>query len=88
MELSNQPAPVLDQRFFHITGIAMVVATLVAGAIMVWLANDVGTTEKPVLITANVVSPTTALQEPVTFAAPVNEVNFRINSNEMVSSFR
>ena len=88
MELSSQPAPVLDQRFFQLTGIAMVFGTLVAGAIMVWLANDIRMTENSVLITANVVSQTTTLQEPVTFAGPVNEVNFRVHSNEMVSNFR
>ena len=80
MELSSQPEPILDQRFFHITGIAMVFGTLVAGAIMVWLANDNRMTQAPALITA--------LPEPVTFAGPVNETDFRIHSNEMASSFR
>ena len=88
MELSSQPEPVLDQRFFHITGITMVFGTLVACVIMVWLANDIRMTQAPALITTNVVSLTTALPEPVTFAGPVNEIDFRIHSNEMASSFR
>ena len=40
MQLSRPPDEVLDNRFFHVTGIVMVVATLLAGAIILRLAND------------------------------------------------
>ena len=85
---SSQPKQVLDQRFFHITFIAMVLGTLVAGAITVWLANDFRVETTPVAITSNIDSQTAASQIPETFAGPVNEANFTVHSNEMVSSFR
>jgi hypothetical protein len=47
MEFSNPPAKVLDKRFFQVTGIVMVLATLLAGTITLWLANDVATIESP-----------------------------------------
>jgi hypothetical protein len=57
----------------------MVVGTLAAGAITVWLANQTGVTQTPVLITSNIVSDTMAAQEPETFVGLVTEANFRIS---------
>ena len=88
MELSSQPEPVLDQRFFHVTGVVMVLGTLMAGAIMLWLANDVGVTETPHLVTASRDSQATAFGEPLSIAGPITEVNFRVHPNEMVSNSR
>ena len=88
MGLPSQPEQVLDKRFFHITGVAMVLATLVAGAITVWLANDIRMSHTSLIIARGMGNQTSALQKPQTFAGPVNEVNFRINSNEMVSNSR
>jgi hypothetical protein len=74
MGLSSQPDQVLDQRFFHITGLAMVLGTLVAGAITVWLANDIRPTEIPVLITDNIARQTSALKKPEKFPDPITEL--------------
>jgi hypothetical protein len=86
MRHSSQPEQVLDQRFFHITGLAMVLGTMVAGAIMLWLANDIGMTKPPLLIIGSRDSQATSLGEPVRFSGPVTEANSRVYSNEMVSN--
>jgi hypothetical protein len=88
MGLSSQPEQVLDQRFFHMTGLAMVLGTLVAGAITVWLATDTGMA--PTGITRNIGkgNPTERSQKHQIFVVPVSEVNFRVRSNEMVFNSR
>ena len=52
MDVSGQSTQTLDQRFFHITGLVLVLGTLVAGAITLWLANDMGETQARFLISA------------------------------------
>ena len=86
MEISSQPEQVLDQRFFHITGIAMVLGTLVAGAIMVCLASDTGVTTTPVLIIGSSDNQASALGKTGRITGPVTEVNFRVHLNDMVSN--
>jgi hypothetical protein len=90
MGLTSQPEQVLDQRFFHMTGLAMVLGTVVAGAITIWLAND--RMSQPSLHTLHITKvsgrPTSALQEPPTIAGAVAELPFSIHANEMVSNSR
>jgi hypothetical protein len=54
MELPSPPANVLDKRFFQVTGIVMVLVTLVAGSITVWLASEVTTLKQPDLIASTI----------------------------------
>ena len=41
MDATSQPEQVLDQRFFHVTGLVIVLATLIAGAITLTLTSQV-----------------------------------------------
>jgi hypothetical protein len=86
MGLSNKPEHVLDQKFFHMTGLAMVLGTLLAGAITVWLAHDTGRSVPTLVITRNIENRTGVSQKPNTFNGLISEVNFRIY--EMVSNAR
>jgi hypothetical protein len=50
MELPSPPTNVLDKRFFQVTGIVMVVITLAAGSITIWLASEMTTIKQPDVI--------------------------------------
>lgn len=85
MELPSQPEQVLDQNFFYLTGIAMVMGTLAAGAIMVWLANDIGVQQTSALTVGSSDNQASASGEPTRLAGPITEVNFTVHSHDMVS---
>ena len=40
LQQSSQPDTTLELRFFHATGIVMVLGTMMSGAIMLWLATQ------------------------------------------------
>jgi hypothetical protein len=85
MEVSGQSTQVLDQKFFHVTGISLVLGTLVAGAITLWLANDMGKTQARFLLNTTDSSHTT-LPTAERFTGRIAEVNARLQFERMVSN--
>ena len=47
LQQSSQPDTTIERRFFHATGIVMVLGTIVSGAIMLWLATNTQTSLPP-----------------------------------------
>ena len=85
MDVSGQSTQTLDQRFFHITGLVLVLGTLVAGAITLWLANDMGETQARFLISATENSHTT-LPTTEKFADQIAEASARLQFERLVSN--
>jgi hypothetical protein len=85
MDVSGQSTQVLDQRFFHITGLALVLGTLVAGAITLWLANDLGKTQARLLLGTTYGSHTTlpTTERPT---GQIAEVSARLQFEQVVSN--
>ena len=82
MDLTKQSDQTLDQRFFQLTGLVMVLGTLLAGTIMVWLANDM---EKSATIVISNIYIEPPLQAPDSFAGtPLGKANVSLSLNEKV----
>lgn len=83
MDLTKQSGQTLDHRFFQLTGLVMVLGTLMAGTIMLWLANDMEKPSNIVISTMNFEP--TPLQAPESAAASrVGQPNASLSLNEMV----
>ena len=52
MDATSQPEQALDQRFFHVTGLVIVLATLMAGAITLTLTNQMAEAQFTDVVTA------------------------------------
>jgi hypothetical protein len=85
MDVSGQSTQVLDQRFFHITGLALVLGTLVAGVITLWLANDMGKTQARLLFGTTYGSRTSlpTTERPI---RQIAEVSARLQFEQVVSN--
>ena len=63
MDATSQPEQALDQRFFHVTGLVIVLATLMAGAITLTLANQMAEAQFMSVATEAIARDLTVLQK-------------------------
>ena len=83
MAFPSQRHQILDQRFFQLTGLVLVMGTLMAGTIMLLLANDMGKKEMLIVATSATETQPTPLLAAEEFGGQTAEVNisFKLERN-------